>query len=749
MIEGPGVEDDEWEPIPIPDTAPNPSMRHPTLGDSAGVWLYRDGGGHRVCFSVRYDTAGGGKTFRPRTWCKNRETGKKEWRWRNVPEPRPLYGVELLAQRPNAAVIVTEGEKACDAARRIFPDHIVTSPMNGAKSPHKADWKPLQGRHVIVWPDHDDVGEGFAAAIVGLLEGVAASILVIDVEKLIAIDGGKRPASRKVGGWDAADAETEWVDLGVLQAAALASIKHVDASGNRAWGARGLLIAPLPSVLPFDPEVLLPEAFRDFCVDNARRKVCPIDYVAVAVLVTLGAVIGAICVIRPKNHDDWIVASNLWGATVGDPGLNKKTVAMEAAMSLVSSLIDAEMRRFEEAKLNYAVAQKTHSAKLKAAEAELKAKAKAAAKAAAKDGGGDEGVDTAAEVLRQLEEKGPRPPVERRFTTNDPSVEKAGEIIRDNTPRGLLFVRDELTGIVAQWDREDHKGERAFYLEAHSGIGSFNTDRIGRGRIFVPVLNISIFGGYQPDMLAALLERVSNDLGNDGTIQRFQMLVFPDYVKWTWTNQSPDRFAYSRASEVFRRLANFNPLEWGAAKGDFDKFPWFTFDERAQQVFIRWSHDLHTKRLPNEDNPLIRQHLAKYDKLFPALALLFHLIDRSEERVGQFVSEVSALRAAEWCLYLESHARRCYALLGHNKLRHARLLARKIEHGELEDRFTARDVRQHNWAGLNDEGAVAGALEWLEIENWVRRGARESAGPAGGRPTVRYELHPELRREKP
>jgi hypothetical protein len=274
----------------------------------------------------------------------------------------------------------------------------------------------------------------------------------------------------------------------------------------------------------------LAEAFRDYCADCAERKVCPIDYLGVAVMATLGSIIGAACVIRPKNHDDWIEAPNLWGAIVGDPALNKKSPAIRSAMALVSPLIDAEKQRFEEAMLKHAVAQKTYDMKVKAAEAELKAKAKA--KAQAKGEIGDEEIEAAAEVLRQLKEKEPKPPVERRFTTNDPTVEKIGEIIRDNAPWGLLYVRDELTGMLAQWEREDHKGERAFYLEAHSGIEPFNTDRIGRGHIHIPVVNVSLFGGIQPDMLAALLEQVPGGIGNDGTVQRFQLLVFPDHVKW-------------------------------------------------------------------------------------------------------------------------------------------------------------------------------------------------------------------------
>ena len=98
-------------------------MHHWILGDPVAVWIYRDKNGGRVCFIGRYNKADGDKEFRPRTWWQNRKTGKEEWRWKNVPDPRPLYGLELLAQRPNAPVIVVEGEKCADAARPIFPDH--------------------------------------------------------------------------------------------------------------------------------------------------------------------------------------------------------------------------------------------------------------------------------------------------------------------------------------------------------------------------------------------------------------------------------------------------------------------------------------------------------------------------------------------------------------------------------------------------------------------------------------------------
>ncbi|MBP2642599.1 MAG: hypothetical protein H6Q67_486 [Firmicutes bacterium] len=49
-----------------------------------------------------------------------------------------------------------------------------------------------------------------------------------------------------------------------------------------------------------------------------------------------------------------------------------------------------------------------------------------------------------------------QPPVRRRFKTNDSTVEKLSELLNEN-PRGLLVFRDELTGLLASWEREDRQ----------------------------------------------------------------------------------------------------------------------------------------------------------------------------------------------------------------------------------------------------------------------------------------------------
>jgi len=220
---------------------------------------------------------------------------------------------------------------------------------------------------------------------------------------------------------------------------------------------------------------------------------------------------------------------------------------------------------------------------------------------------------------------------------------------------------------------------------------------------------------------------------------------YPNPRRWEWRDRSPNKAARDAAYAVFETLADFDPLAWGAAPvDDFVKFPWFCFDEEAQAVFIEWSEDLHRERMPSEDEPIIRQHLAKFDKLFPALALILHLVEGTADGVRSPVNKEAALRAAAWCEFLEAHARRCYGLLKDDGLRAAQALAAKLERGVLKDGFTLRDVRRNQWRNLTADETIQAALDWLEDEDWLHSEITGGTGPGSGRRTVRYRIHPAI-----
>ena len=260
---------------------------------------------------------------------------------------------------------------------------------------------------------------------------------------------------------------------------------------------------------------------------------------------------------------------------------------------------------------------------------------------------------------------------------------------------------------------------------------------------------MSIFGGIQPDKLVRYLEQATQTLANDGMLQRFQMLVYPDPRRWEWRDRSPDKILRDRAFAIFEALADLDPVSWGASPADdIVKFPYFSFDNEAQTLFIEWSEDLHRSKIPNEDQPIVRQHLAKFDKLFPSIALVLHLVECAANGIRGPVPKQAALRAAAWCEFLEAHARRCYGLLKDDGLRAAQALANQLERGALEDGFTLRDIRRHQWRGLTKDDSIEAALDWLEDEDWLRSEVAGGTGPGSGRRTLRYRINPAILRRR-
>ncbi|WP_409529428.1 VapE domain-containing protein [Thiobacillus sp.] len=73
----------------------------------------------------------------------------------SFPEPRPLYGLDRLSAKPEATVLLVEGEKCADAGHEQLPDLAVVSWPGGGKAVKKADFAPLAGRKVILWADAD------------------------------------------------------------------------------------------------------------------------------------------------------------------------------------------------------------------------------------------------------------------------------------------------------------------------------------------------------------------------------------------------------------------------------------------------------------------------------------------------------------------------------------------------------------------------------------------------------------------
>ena len=494
------------------------------------------------------------------------------------------------------------------------------------------------------------------------------------------------------------------------------------ASGT--WAEPEALPDTLPGIPAFDDR-LLPDVFRPWLSDVAERTQCPPEYAAVGAIVALGSIVGRGCAIRPKRRDDWTVVPTLWGAVVGPPSSLKSPALAESlrpVRRLIAEAAEAHRHQIEAHAANLAEADARRSV--------VRERMKKAAKA------GDDMTALRAEFEAAAD---PETPTERRYIVNDATVEKLGELLNQN-PRGLLHYRDELSGWLASLDRDGHENDRAFFLEL-----PYTYDRVGRGTLNIKAACVSMLGGIQIGPLAQYIRAAfRGGLGDDGLMQRFQLLVFPDPPK-TWRNVDrwPDGDARDRAFDVFRRLDTLTPDTLGAPVED--GFPVLRFDPGAQDLFDTWRDELMKRLRTGEDHPVIESHLGKFPSLLPSLALLFHLADTPTLPPGP-VTLAATQRAAAWCDLLEGHSRRVYHAATAVEIAAARTVLARLKAGTLPSPFTARDLYRKQWTGVHTPADADGALDVLHEHGWVRR-AEIPADPAGGYPRTRvvFHLHPALR----
>ncbi len=361
---------------------------------------------------------------------------------------------------------------------------------------------------------------------------------------------------------------------------------------------------------------------------------------------------------------------------------------------------------------------------------------------------------------------------ERRYMTQDATVEKLGELLREN-PRGLLVYRDELAGWLRTLDKPGREGDREFYLEAWNGTGGYTFDRIGRGTVHIPAVTVSIVGGIQPGKLKRYSqEAIEESWGADGLLQRLQLIVWPDSLgEWDPPQRWPDTEAKNQAYKIFEYLDAMDPASLGA-KCEDGEIPYLRFATDAQELFDTWRTELENRLRSGEmeATPAFESHISKYRSLMPSLALLFHLLNIAAEMLhyggaksaktpsGTFgtgllehsgensgVSLEAAQLAAAWCEFLEAHARKIYATELLPGVDGAHVFGTKIREGAVTDGQSVRDIYRHHWSGLTTPSQVGSALDVLEGAGWFKFDS--VIGDAGGRPTEVLRLHPDLQGE--
>ena len=641
--------------------------------------------------------------------------------WINAPEQLPITNIAAaeLVER-------VSGMAAFALLVRLWPEltgtrHDIALALAGAL--HHAGWphKRIEGALIALLRAADEPERhDRAKAVADTLRSAAAGKPVTGVPRLAELLSDDVMMKLK-----------EWLRLG--SGPALTFGGKALAVGQPAqatlfapqWQEPDPLPLTLLKVEPFDLQ-LLPASLRPWCADIAERIQCPPEFPAVGAMVALASVIGRKAGLRPKRQDDWTVIPTLWGMVVGRPGIMKSPALGEAVKPL-GRLEIAAFADFQEALRTYKIEKQVAGLTAKAADTEALKLLK-----------GDLGRRREATTLIEasLDEQERPAPVLRRYRVNNTSYEALGEILIEN-PFGTLVYADELASLLRATEKEGQEEARGFYLQAYDALQPFTFDRILRGRnLRVEAPCISLLGGIQPGKLRKYIHNaVTEGSGDDGLLQRFGLLVWPDTPKeWVNVDRWPDTAAKQRAFQAFHRLDQLQP---GKDPDTGEPGPQlYQFDPAAQEHFDTWRHGLQIELRSETLHPAMESHLAKYPKLVASLALVCALADGEA-----LVSEVSVLRALSWIPYLRSHAERVYAAGTRPDYGGANALLLRIRKKEIATPFSVRDVYRNHWAQLSTPKDAQAAVDLLCELGYLMREERPS-GQLGGRPTAVYHVHP-------
>ncbi len=159
---------------PILRPAPQPGRSDPrpqTAGGSRRVasYTYTDAQGEELARKIRYE---------PKHFEWEVPDGRGGWRRARKGEgnPRVLYNLRPVLEAE--AVHLSEGEKASDALATVLPaGSAATCPPAGWVSEYA---EAFRGKRVTIWADRDEPGRKRACEVLRDLEGVAATVRVVE-----------------------------------------------------------------------------------------------------------------------------------------------------------------------------------------------------------------------------------------------------------------------------------------------------------------------------------------------------------------------------------------------------------------------------------------------------------------------------------------------------------------------------------------------------------------------------------------
>jgi hypothetical protein len=353
------------------------------------------------------------------------------------------------------------------------------------------------------------------------------------------------------------------------------------------------------------------------------------------------------------------------------------------------------------------------------------------------------------------EDRGPKPILKRCQVSN--ITTESLQIILDENPRGVLMIRNEMSGLIAGLNQYKNGGDdRQFYLDLWDGTPIITDRKSDRLRDGAPVCVMdaftSIYGTIQPDVIAIMrADAGRRRAANDGFLDRF-LFAYPrdlPAVGEQWRAVSAGaRAAWEYAIKELLSLR---------MKEENDKPPRpvmlkLTADGAAawQRFTERMAAELNQEDFPDH----LRGPWAKLRAYGARLALILRCLRWAcQTEGGDSLDEVdgeSMDGAARLVDYFKSHARKVYAMIDadprHREGKRAlRWLANSLN--SLKCLKGSRVVSKSElhagvWGGSKDVEEMGEIIRLLVRYGWLRLLLEEEKKGPGRRASPHYEVHP-------
>jgi len=376
----------------------------------------------------------------------------------------------------------------------------------------------------------------------------------------------------------------------------------------------------LPAALPF-PVGAMPDGCRRLIEEAAAAIGCPPEFVGLPMLAVLSSAIGNSRVLRLKRG--WEEGASIFAAVIADPG-EKKTPALKVALEPAKKAQATLKDKYQRAEDEYKREQREY-------EVDKKDAAKAGEPAPPP----------------------PQGPTMERTLVEDTTVERLVGIQAEN-PRGVVVVRDELSGWARAMDQYKQGGrgaDRQFWLSAWSN-SYVSVDRKSQPHpLIVSRPFVALFGAIQPGVLPEL-----GDGREDGLLDRFQF-AYPEAQLSGWTDAEISEKAESSYASLYGKLRElYMPTD---EYGDPEPVR-IHLSPDAKAVMVKAINELRREMHAPGFPARLRGPWSKLEAYFARLMLILATARAADTGVAERVETNDVLAAVVLLDYFKSHARRVY-----------------------------------------------------------------------------------------